>query len=211
VLNLTPEHKLEFDFVQGSDDGSQDEAVDFSGQTPLGPCPKCAGRVFEQPMNYICENATGPAKTCDFRSGKVILQQPIERAQMEKLLKDGRTDVMRGFVSNRTRRKFAAFLVRKPDGSVGFEFEPRPQGGRKTAGKTAVRADGAGAAEATPAAAKAPAKTATAAKAAKAVKTAKSAKSVAKATKSVTKAAAKTATRTAAKGAAKSATKTARR
>jgi len=226
VLKLTPEHKLEFDFGQGSDDGSQDEAVDFSGQTPLGPCPKCAGRVFEQPMNYICENATGPAKTCDFRSGKVILQQPIERAQMEKLLKDGRTDVMRGFVSNRTRRKFAAFLVRKPDGSVGFEFEPRPQGGRKTAGKTAAKTDGAGAtdaapmaakaakkaassaAESTPAYAKAPAKTATAAKVAKAVK---SAKFVAKATKSVTKAAAKTATRTAAKGAAKSATKTARR
>jgi DNA topoisomerase-3 len=33
---------------------------------------------------------------------------------------------MRGFVSNRTRRKFSAFLVRKPDGTTGFEFEPRP-------------------------------------------------------------------------------------
>jgi DNA topoisomerase-3 len=81
--------------------------------------------VFEQPMNYLCERATGPAKTCDFRSGKVILQQPIERTQMEKLLNGGRTDVLRAFVSNRTRRKFAAFLVRKPDGTVGFEFEPR--------------------------------------------------------------------------------------
>ncbi len=77
VLKLTPEFKLEFDFGQGSDDGSSDEAVDFTGQQPLGPCPKCGGRVFEQPMNYLCERATGPAKTCDFRSGKVILQQPI--------------------------------------------------------------------------------------------------------------------------------------
>ena len=76
-------------------------------------------------MNYLCERATGPEKSCDFRSGKVILQQPIERAQMEKLLNEGRTDVLRGFISNRTRRKFAAFLVRKPDGSVGFEFEQR--------------------------------------------------------------------------------------
>jgi DNA topoisomerase-3 len=125
VLKLTPEHKLEFDFGQSSDDGTSDEATDFSGQTPVGACPKCGSRVFEQPMNYLCERATGPEKSCDFRSGKVILQQPIERAQMEKLLAEGRTDTLRGFVSNRTRRKFAAFLVRKPDGTVGFEFEPR--------------------------------------------------------------------------------------
>ena len=132
VLKLTPEFKLEFDFGQGSDDGTSDEAVDFSGQISVGPCPKCGGRVFEQPMNYLCERATGPAKTCDFRSGKVILQQPIERAQMEKLLSEGRTDVLRAFVSNRTRRKFSAFLVRKPDGTVGFEFEPRAKAAAKT-------------------------------------------------------------------------------
>ncbi|HQR69770.1 MAG TPA: topoisomerase C-terminal repeat-containing protein, partial [Burkholderiaceae bacterium] len=89
--------------------------------------------VFEQPMNYLCERATGPEKSCDFRSGKVILQQPIERTQMEKLLRDGRTDVLRGFISNRTRRKFAAFLVRKPDGTVGFEFEPRTKAPAKSA------------------------------------------------------------------------------
>jgi DNA topoisomerase-3 len=137
VLKLTPEYKLEFDFGQGSaGDGGQDEAVDFSGLEPVGPCPKCGARVFEQPMNYLCERATGPEKTCDFRSGKVILQQPIERAQMEKLLNEGRTDVLRAFVSNRTRRKFAAFLVRKPDGSVGFEFEPRAA---KSAGKSGAR------------------------------------------------------------------------
>jgi DNA topoisomerase-3 len=139
VLKLTPEYKLEFDFGQGSDDGASDEAVDFTGQQPIGPCPKCGGHVFEQPMNYLCERATGPAKTCDFRSGKVILQQPIERTQMEKLLNEGRTDILRAFVSNRTRRKFNAFLVRKPDGTVGFEFEPRA---KKAAGKSAARTKG---------------------------------------------------------------------
>jgi DNA topoisomerase-3 len=133
VLKLTPEYKLEFDFGQAGDDGGSDEAVDFSGQQPLGPCPKCGGNVFEQPMNYLCERATGPEKSCDFRSGRVILQQPIERAQMEKLLREGRTDVLRAFVSNRTRRKFAAFLVCKPDGSVGFEFEPRAKAPAKSA------------------------------------------------------------------------------
>ncbi len=89
------------------------------------PCPKCGAGVFEQPMAYVCEKSVGPARSCDFRSGRVILQQPIEPEQMRKLLTQGRTDLLRGFVSNRTRRKFAAFLLTKPDGTIGFEFEPR--------------------------------------------------------------------------------------
>jgi DNA topoisomerase-3 len=134
VLKITPEHKLEFDFgnVAPGDEGAG-EPVDFSGQSPLGPCPKCRSNVYEQPMAYVCEKSVGPERSCDFRSGKIILQQPIEPEQMRKLLAEGRTDLLRGFVSNRTRRKFAAFLVRKPDGTTGFEFEPRPAKGAKSA------------------------------------------------------------------------------
>ena len=140
VLKITPELKIEFDFGQSNEgDG---EPIDFSQITPIGPCPKCDGRVFEQPMSYLCENSVGPEKRCDFRSGKVILQQPIEPAQMVKLLVEGRTDVMRGFVSNRTRRKFSAFLVKKPDGSTGFEFEPRPVKAGAVAKRAAKSANG---------------------------------------------------------------------
>ncbi len=142
VLKITPEFKLEFDFGQANADDGSEEPVDFSGQATVGACPKCGARVFEQPMSYVCEKSVGPERSCDFRSGKVILQQPIERAQMEKLLAEGRTDVMRGFVSNRTRRKFSAFLVKKPDGTIGFEFEPRPEraGAKKAGAKTAKAA-----------------------------------------------------------------------
>jgi len=128
ALKISPEFKLEFDFGNGTgeDDGTE---VDFSGLTPLGPCPKCGSPVYEQAMAYVCEKSVGSARSCDFRSGRVILQQTIEAEQMRKLLANGRTDLLRGFVSNRTRRKFAAFLIRKPDGSTGFEFEPRPARG----------------------------------------------------------------------------------
>ena len=90
------------------------------------PAP-CSSRVFEHGMSYVCEKSVGPARTCDFRSGKVILQQEISREQMEKLLTEGRTGLLDGFVSSRTNRKFKAFLVRQPDGKIGFEFEPRPE------------------------------------------------------------------------------------
>jgi DNA topoisomerase-3 len=76
-------------------------------------------------MAYVCEKSVGPNKSCDFRSGKVILQQTVEEEQMKKLLATGRTDLLKDFVSARTRRKFSAFLVRGADGKVGFEFEKR--------------------------------------------------------------------------------------
>ena len=141
VLKITPEYRLEFDFGQTRADDASDAAIDFSKETPVGPCPKCSARVFEQPMVYLCEKSVGPDRSCDFRSGKVVLQQPIERAQMEKLLTAGRTDLMRAFVSNRTRRKFAAYLAKKPDGTIGFEFEPRPAGRAAKGAKTSTVAN----------------------------------------------------------------------
>jgi DNA topoisomerase-3 len=121
-LKLNDAYEVQFDFGDGSD--SDGEAPDFSGQESLGACPKCGGRVFELPAAYVCERAVGPGKTCDFRSGRVILQRPIERAQMQKLLTTGKTDLLQ-FVSARTRRAFAAFLVRQPDGKIGFEFQAK--------------------------------------------------------------------------------------
>jgi len=122
-IRLTGDLRLEFDFGQGA--GAEgEEAPDFSGQEPLGKCPKCAARVFEHGVAYVCEKAVGAGRSCDFRSGRMILQQPIEREQMKKLLATGRTDLLTGFVSKKGR-KFKAFLVKQPDGKIGFEFQPR--------------------------------------------------------------------------------------
>ena len=146
ILKIGGEGTLEFDFGQGSsDEGGEAEAVDFSGQEPLGKCPKCGAGVFEHGMSYVCEKSVGPERSCDFRSGKVILQQEVAAEQMRKLLAEGRTDLLPGFVSSRTRRKFKAFLVRGADGKVGFEFEPRPA--RPAKGKSADSGAGAAAAE----------------------------------------------------------------
>ncbi|SAK41544.1 DNA topoisomerase III [Caballeronia hypogeia] len=134
-------YKLEFDFGQdtGGDDG---EPPDFSEQTPVGACPKCQSRVFEHGMSYVCENSVSNPKTCDFRSGKVILQQEIAREQMEKLLNEGRTDLLTNFKSSRTGRNFKAFLVKQPDGKIGFEFEKKEaKPGAKTAAKRGAAAE----------------------------------------------------------------------
>ncbi|TFY97920.1 DNA topoisomerase III [Ramlibacter rhizophilus] len=167
--------KLEFDFGDEADPSETGELVDFSGQEALGPCPKCGARVFEFGKNYVCEHSLPtPAQatpSCDFKSGQIILQQPIEREQMHKLLATGKTDLLDKFVSTRTRRAFKAFLVWDAEaGKVNFEFEPRAskfpprKAAGKFAAKSAARAAPAGKTS-TVAAGKAPAKKAPAKKA----------------------------------------------
>ena len=120
-LKLTGEHKVEFDF--GNDDEDEEEA-DFSGQEPIGTCPKCKGPVYEHGRAYVCEKNTGKVRECKFRTGKTILKRDIEKEQVSKLLKAGKTDLIPNFISKRGR-PFKAYLVLKPDGDVGFEFEPK--------------------------------------------------------------------------------------
>jgi DNA topoisomerase-3 len=142
-LKLNDRFESEFDFGQGTHDDVS-EPVDFSGQEPLGKCPKCGGGVYEYGNAYVCEKSVGAERQCDFRSGKIILLQPVERAQMQKLLTNGRTDLLKEFVSTRTRRKFSAFLVVGKDGKVGFEFEkrePKAANAKSGAKKTAKATD----------------------------------------------------------------------
>jgi DNA topoisomerase-3 len=147
----TKNYKLEFDFGddrRGEDSG---EIIDFSAQESLGSCPKCGaatgnaagGTVYEHGKNYVCDRSvpthTHPTPNCDFKTGQIILQQPIERAQMHKLLATGKTDLLDKFVSMRTRRAFKAMLAWDAEaGKVNFEFAPSKFPPRKTAAKTPV-------------------------------------------------------------------------
>jgi DNA topoisomerase-3 len=152
--------KLEFDF--GNDKNSEEtgEIVDFGSSESLGACPKCGGAVHEHGSNYICEKAVPtegqPTPTCNFKSGKIVLQQVVEREQISKLLSTGKTGLLEKFVSNRTRRAFKAFLSwNAEEDKVVFEFEPRTSkfpprktpakyaaGAKTVAGKTAGKAGG---------------------------------------------------------------------
>ena len=128
-IKLNDNMEPEFDFGQDKADAESAEPVDFSAQESLGNCPKCKASVYEHGNAYVCEKSVGPEKTCDFRSGKVILQQPIDIVQMKKLLADGKTDLLREFVSNRTRRKFSAYLVAQEAGRFRVRkkvAKPRP-------------------------------------------------------------------------------------
>jgi DNA topoisomerase-3 len=146
ILKIVPDDegtnlKLEFDFGQNQND-EDSEPVDFGDQPVLGHCPKCGSNVYELGLAYVCEKTVAKPKACDFRSGRIILQQEILPEQMAKLLNEGKTDLLPGFVSQRTRRPFKAFLVRGKDGKTSFEFEerkPKEAGAKKPAKKAATK------------------------------------------------------------------------
>ena len=137
-LNDAGETEFVFDNAPMAADGS---TLDVETQEPIGKCPVCGGRIFETMMAYACENTFGETPTCKMKIGKVILQQPIDRAQVDKILTQKKSDLLRAFVSQRTRRKFSAYLVMDETGKTSFEFEPRPEGSK--ARKPFVKKDGA--------------------------------------------------------------------
>ena len=138
-------YKLEFDFGDDKKGEEGGEIIDFSGQQSLGACPKCGSSVYEHGKNYVCEKSlptlAQSTPSCDFKSGQIILQQPIAREQMTKLLETGKTDLLDKFVSMRTRRAFKAMLAWDAEADkVNFEFAPSKFPPRKTAGKAPYKA-----------------------------------------------------------------------
>ena len=138
-------YKLEFDFGDDKKGEESGELIDFSAQESLGPCPKCAGAVFEHGKNYVCEKSvptlSQPTPDCDFKTGQLILQQPVTREQMGKLLGTGKTDLLDKFVSMRTRRAFKAMLTWDAEaGKVGFTFAPSKFPPRKPSAAAAAAA-----------------------------------------------------------------------
>ncbi len=134
-------HKLEFDFGD-KDEAETGELLDLTHAHSLGQCPACGARVVEHGSNYVCEKAVPtvqqPTPSCSFKTGTVILQQPVNHEQLHKLLAEGKTDLLDKFISNKTRRAFKAFLVwDAKTGKVGFEFEPRA-GGKPVRGAAAT-------------------------------------------------------------------------
>ena len=128
----TKHHKLEFDFGE-KDAADSGELADFQHAHSLGACPACGARVFEHGSNYVCEKAVPtlqhPHPACTFKTGAVILQQPISLEQVHKLLTEGKTGLLDKFISNKTHRAFKAYLVWDAQaGKVAFAFEPRGDG-----------------------------------------------------------------------------------
>ncbi|MBV8142086.1 MAG: topoisomerase C-terminal repeat-containing protein [Verrucomicrobia bacterium] len=121
VLILNEENKPEFEF---NNNGSQDRIVIDPQQHPVvGKCQICeGGQVYDTGSAYICENVA--KGSCTFKLNKVILQCEIPPEQMRKMLLEGKSDLLKRFISKKGR-PFDAWLTLRV-GKIGWEFAKRP-------------------------------------------------------------------------------------
>lgn len=87
---------------------------------PLGLCPNCGGKVFEEQERYACEKSQAKMNLCKFSMAKNIFQQPIDTVQVRKLLEVGKTDLLDKFISQ-SGKQYSAYLAIH-EGGVRFEF-----------------------------------------------------------------------------------------
>jgi DNA topoisomerase-3 len=90
-----------------------------SGFAPvtMGPCPLCGSEVLDQAKSYGC---SGWQRGCKFAIWKTIAGKRITARTAQALLKQGRSPVLKGFVS-RSGKPFEARL-RLEGGEVRFDF-----------------------------------------------------------------------------------------
>ncbi len=83
-----------------------------------GNCPICGKFVVRTRFGYGCQ---GYEDGCKFSVGNVICEKTISIENMKKLLKDGTTSLITGFVSKKSGKEFSAKLALE-DGKVIFKF-----------------------------------------------------------------------------------------
>jgi DNA topoisomerase-3 len=136
ALELDAKFKVNFVF----DNDDKDAAIELTEEQLIGDVDLTDGRrfkIYQSEKAYHIPELVTKKEPNGVRIGKSILHHDITVEQVLKLVATGKTDVIKGFVSNRTKRKFDAFLTFEPkDGKIGFDFPPRPA--KKTAAAKVV-------------------------------------------------------------------------
>jgi len=137
ALKLDDKFKVQFVFEE--DDTEEVELTDEHLIAELALPDGRQAKVYETGKFYHIPEIRTKKEPEGIRIGKKILQLEIPREQALKLIGEGKTDLLKGFISKRTKRPFSARLTLDPEsGKLGFEFEPR-QPRKKAAKKSAPK------------------------------------------------------------------------
>ena len=93
--------------------------------------------VMETAKAWELPTLTAGKENTPVSVARTILGREIPLDQVLKILSEGKSDLMKGFISQRTKRPFDAYLVFNAKlGKIGFEFPPREKKypARKAAG-----------------------------------------------------------------------------
>ncbi|MBG7606563.1 MAG: topoisomerase C-terminal repeat-containing protein [Verrucomicrobia bacterium] len=136
-LQLDEKFKVNFLF-EGDDDKAPDLKEDMVIGTAEMPDGK-SHKIYATDKAYYVPDIVTKKDKHGVRIGKTILQREIPEDQAVKLIAEGKTDLLKGFISNRTKRKFDAHLTFDTKvAKIGFDFPPRAA--KKVAKKAAKKA-----------------------------------------------------------------------
>jgi DNA topoisomerase-3 len=94
-------------------------------------------KLYETEKAYMVPDLVTKDNPDGFRLGKTILQKELTAENVAEMLTKGKTPLLPGFISKKTKRAFAAHLTFDPEtAKIGFEFAPR-----KAAKKAAKKKD----------------------------------------------------------------------
>lgn len=126
--------KFLFDFGEEPQTAVSSEEVQQMPQ--VGICPCCGHNVVDAPQGYCCEmSLQGGSSKCEFRLGKNILSHDLSLEEVQTLLKERKSPLIKDFISKKTKRTFEAYLVVDKKGKIGFEFPEREYKPRSAAAK----------------------------------------------------------------------------
>jgi DNA topoisomerase-3 len=121
TLVLNESNKAEFAFEKNG--SSERSEVDTTQHVRIGKCQVCkTGQVYDTGTAYVCENVA--KGECSFKVNKTILQRELSPEQMGKMLADGKSDILKGFISKHGRPFDAALKLQ--NGKISWEFAKRP-------------------------------------------------------------------------------------
>ena len=126
-LELDDKFKVSFVF----DNGHHEPTPELTEEHLIGTTTLTDGRtlkVFATERSFHLPELVTPKEPGGIRVARTILKREIPENEFLKLLAEGKTGLLDGFVSNRTKRTFKAHLTFDPaTGKIGFEFEDRPE------------------------------------------------------------------------------------
>jgi DNA topoisomerase III len=126
LVILNDDNKSEFAFENGL--SSTNIQIDPQQHSALALCQVCkSGQVYDVGSLYMCENV--PKGSCTFKLSKTILQREVPPDQLKKMLTEGKSDLLRRFISKKGR-PFDAVLT-LVNGKIGWEFVNRESRSRR--------------------------------------------------------------------------------
>jgi DNA topoisomerase-3 len=97
--------------------------VDVNELQPFWTDPKSGAELCEAATNYVLREREGDTWKSAFQIGRLMCQKAITREDVTRLISEGKTDLIKGFISKKGR-PFDAYLLRQ-GARISWEFPPR--------------------------------------------------------------------------------------